>query len=147
MASRKLEDLNPKTRKRAEAFVRTCASMGVDVLIYCTYRSNAEQDALYAQGRTVGGQGACAKKPLGNIVTNARGGQSWHNYRAAFDFVPLVNGKAAWNDKELYALCGKVAESLDLEWAGRWTGPLRETAHCQFRDGLTLAQAALEQKA
>ncbi len=137
MASRSLLDLNPETRKRAEQFIVECERAGIDVLIYCTYRSNKEQDVLYAQGRTT----------AGNIVTNARGGQSWHNHRAAFDFVPLVNGKAAWNDKCLYEKCGKIAESLGLEWAGRWTGSLRETAHCQFRGGLTLAQAIQNQKA
>lgn len=141
MASRSLLDLNPETRKRAEMFVAKCATVGIEVLIYCTYRSEKEQEVLYAQGRTTPGPNPRASKPMGNVVTNARGGQSWHNFRAAFDFVPLVGGKAAWNDKGLYETCGKIAESLDLEWAGRWTGSLRETAHCQFRDGLSLAQA------
>jgi peptidoglycan L-alanyl-D-glutamate endopeptidase CwlK len=140
MASRSLAHLNPETRRRAEDFVAKCAGEGVDVLIYCTYRSPQEQDMLYAQGRTTAGPNPRASKPMGDIVTNARAGQSWHNYGAAFDFVPLVNGKAAWNDKNLYASCGKIAEALGLEWAGRWTGSLRETAHCQFRNGLTLAQ-------
>lgn len=42
-------------------------------------RSFAEQDALYAQGRT---------KP-GKIVTNAKGGESYHNYGLALDIVLL----------------------------------------------------------
>ena len=142
MASRSLLDLNPETHKRAELFVAKCATFGIEVLIYCTYRSEQEQNILFLQGRTTLGPNPTASKPMGNVVTNARGGQSWHNYRAAFDFVPLVGGKAAWNDRALYETCGKIAESLDLEWAGRWSGSLRETAHCQFRDGLTLAQAA-----
>ena len=141
MASRSLLDLNPETRKRAEMFVAKCATFGIEVLIYCTYRSEKEQEVLYAQGRTTTGPNPRRSKPMGDIVTNARGGQSWHNFRAAFDFVPIVGGKAAWNDRALYETCGKIAESLDLEWAGRWTGSLRETAHCQFRDGLSLAQA------
>lgn len=43
-------------------------------------RTFAEQDALYAQGRT--------KK--GAKVTNAKGGQSYHNYGLAVDIVLLV---------------------------------------------------------
>ena len=81
-----------------------------------------------AQGRT---------KP-GKIVTNAKGGQSFHNWRCAFDFVPVVNGKARWDDKAAYAKCGERGESLGLEWAGRWTGKLKETAHMQYTGGLKL---------
>ena len=130
MASRSLDDLEPETRRRAKRFIEECAAAGIDVLIYCTHRSNAEQDALYAQGRSAPGA----------VVTNARGGQSWHNWRRAFDFVPLVGGKAAWNDADLYRRAGIIAEQCGLEWAGRWTGKLRETAHCQHRGGYTLAQ-------
>ena len=46
-------------------------------------RTFAEQDALYAQGRT---------KP-GAKVTNAKGGQSIHNYGLAVDIYPVINGK------------------------------------------------------
>lgn len=127
--SRKIEDLHPKVQVLAKKFIEECDKAGIDVLIYSTYRDAASQDALYAQGRT---------KP-GKIVTNARAGQSFHNWRCAFDFVPVVNGKARWDDKNAYATCGNIAESIGLEWAGRWTGKLRETAHCQFTNGLSLA--------
>jgi peptidoglycan L-alanyl-D-glutamate endopeptidase CwlK len=130
MASRSLDDLEPGTRARAERFLAACADAGLDILIYCTHRSHAEQDALYSKGRS---------QP-GPIVTNARGGQSWHNWRRAFDFVPMIGGKPQWNDRELYRRAGIIAEQCDLEWAGRWNGTLRETAHCQYRGGVTLAQ-------
>ena len=130
MASRSLDDLLPVVKRKAEEFRKLCADQGMDILIYCTYRSPEEQNGLYAQGRT---------KP-GKIVTNARGGESWHNHRCAFDFVPMVAGKPAWGDTNLYRKAGVIAESVGLEWAGRWTGSLRETAHCQYTGGLTLAQ-------
>ena len=130
MASRSLDDLLPVVKRKAEEFHKLCADQGVDILIYCTYRSPEEQNGLYAQGRS---------KP-GKIVTNARGGESFHNYGCAFDFVPLVAGKPAWSGTSLYRKAGVIAESVGLEWAGRWTGSLRETAHCQYTGGLTLAQ-------
>lgn len=130
MASRSLDDLIPIVKKKAEQFLEECHKQGLDILIYCTLRSKEEQDGLYAQGRT---------KP-GKIVTNARGGESFHNYGCAFDFVPLVAGKSAWDDTNLYRKAGVIAESVGLEWAGRWTGKLRETAHCQYTGGLSLAQ-------
>lgn len=123
MASRDLNDLLPHVKTLAEAFLHGCEKAGHPVLIYCTYRSNEEQDEMYKIGRT---------KP-GKIVTNARGGQSAHNTREAFDFVPMIGGKPQWNDGALYAKCGAIAESVGLTWSGRWSGKLKETAHCEYR--------------
>ena len=127
--SRKLEDLTPEARKRCEAFIAACKAQGIDVLITSTYRDNESQNALYAQGRTT----------PGNKVTNAKAGQSFHNYRVAFDFVPLLNGKAQWNNTATFEKCGVIAESCGLEWAGRWKS-FKELAHCQYTAGKTLAQ-------
>lgn len=126
--SRKLEDLHPHVAKLCQAFIDACAAEGIDVLITSTYRDDESQNALYAQGRTAPG----AK------VTNAKAGQSWHNWRCAFDFVPVVNGKAQWNDVATFTRCGEIAEGVGLEWAGRWKS-FKELAHCQFTSGLTLA--------
>ncbi|MDD2989798.1 MAG: M15 family metallopeptidase [Zoogloea sp.] len=129
ISSRRIEDLRPDVQVLARAFVKKAAEAGIDVLIYCTLRDNESQAALYAQGRT---------KP-GRIVTNARPGESFHNYGVAFDCVPFVNGKAAWDDDKAYAQLGRIGEALGLEWAGRWTGKLRERAHFQFTGGKSLA--------
>ena len=72
-----------------------------------------------------------------SVVTNAR--MSLSTARCAFDFVPMVAGKPQWADAALYRKVGVIAESVGLEWAGRWTGSLRETAHCQFSNGLKLS--------
>lgn len=126
--SRNLDDLHPAVRRRAVAFIAAGKREGIDILITSTYRDAQSQDALFAQGRT----------SPGKRVTNARAGQSWHNWRCAFDFVPLVCGKAMWDDLKLFRSCGALAESVGLEWAGRWTR-FPEMAHCQFTNGLTLA--------
>lgn len=126
--SRSLDDLLPPVRARADAFIRACAAAGIDVLITSTYRDAQAQAVLYAQGRTAPGP----------KVTNAKPGQSWHNWRVAFDFVPIVAGKAQWNDAALFARCGELAEGVGLEWAGRWRS-FKELAHCQVTGGLTLA--------
>jgi len=127
--SRSLDDLNPKVKILCEQFIDACKLKGIDVLITSTYRDSESQNALYAQGRTTDGK----------IVTNAKAGQSFHNWRVAFDFCPIVNGKAQWSDLNLFATCGHIAEDVGLEWAGRWAGKFKETAHCQFTGGLTLA--------
>lgn len=126
--SRDLADLLPVVAAKASAFVSACRAQGIDVLITSTLRDAEAQTALYAQGRTV----------PGHIVTNAKAGQSWHNWACAFDFVPIVNGKAQWDDAKTFDRCGVIAESVGLEWAGRWK-KFVEKAHCQYTGGLTLA--------
>jgi peptidoglycan L-alanyl-D-glutamate endopeptidase CwlK len=126
--SRKLEDLNPKVKPLVEAFIAKCHEEGIDVLITSTYRDAESQNALYAQGRTT----------PGNKVTNAKAGQSFHNWKCAADFTPLVNGKPDWNNTSLFDKCGEIAEKCGLEWAGRWK-KFPEKAHVQFTGGLSLA--------
>ena len=125
--SRSLDDLHPEVKSRAETFIIGCRDAGIDVLITSTFRDFESQGALFAIGRTKSGR----------IVTNAGPGQSFHNWRVAFDFVPIVNGKAAWEDTALFNKCGLIAELAGLEWAGRWK-TMCERAHCQFTGGLTL---------
>lgn len=126
--SRSLDDLLLPVKLKAVAFVVACAKQNIDILITSTYRDIESQNALYAQGRSTDG----------NIVTNAKGGQSFHNYKCAFDFVPIVNGKAQWNDLDLFKKCGAIAKQVGLEWAGDWV-KFKEMAHCQYTGGLNLS--------
>lgn len=125
--SRSLDDLNPKVALLARNLINECRKQDIDILITSTYRDAESQNALYAQGRTTNG-----KK-----VTNAKAGQSFHNWRCAFDFVPIVNGKAQWSDIALFDKVGLIGEKLGLTWAGRWKS-FPERAHFQFTNGLTL---------
>lgn len=69
-------------------------------------------------------------------MTNAQGGYSLHQYRVAFDFVPLVNGKAIWNDSRLWKICGEVAGKAGLEWGGMWK--FKDKPHCQNTQGYSI---------
>jgi peptidoglycan L-alanyl-D-glutamate endopeptidase CwlK len=110
--SRSLSDLTPETQEKAKALVAGCLLEGITLLIYCTYRDNEYQDTLYAQGRST----------KGSVVTNVKGGMSFHNYRLAFDAVPTVDGVAQWNDNALWKRVGAVAERAGLNWGGSWQG-------------------------
>jgi peptidoglycan L-alanyl-D-glutamate endopeptidase CwlK len=128
MTSRRLEDLHPLMRPLVNAFLSACKHDDIDILVTCTYRSDEEQARLYAQGRT---------KP-GLKVTNAKPGQSMHNFRfngkpasLAVDIVPLVNGKPVWSaTAPVWQKVGKLGEEAGLEWAGRWKR-FREFPHFQ----------------
>lgn len=125
--SRDIKDLHPKLQELCNKFIAACEKEGIKVIITSTFRDFESQNELYAQGRT---------KP-GKKVTNAKGGQSIHNYRLAFDFAPVVGGKIPWNDTALFTRCGKIAESIGLEWGGSWKS-FKDLPHCQYTGGLTL---------
>ena len=127
--SRNLDDLLPDVKTRVENFIKACQIAGIDILVTSTFRDNASQDALYAQGRTTAGK----------IVTNARGGDSFHNHRCAVDIVPLVNGKPDWDGSHpVWAQIGAIGQECGLEWAGSWK-TFKELAHFQYTGCLTIA--------
>lgn len=105
-----LSELNPKAREKAEALIKVMAGHGYFIDITSGFRGEKEQNDLYAQGRT---------KP-GKIVTNAKWGQSAHNFRSAFDVAFMVNGKPSWDDSHPWDLLGKEGVKLGLEWGGNW---------------------------
>lgn len=127
MSSRKLEDLNAYTKAACERHIALCAEYGVDLLVYCTKRSNEEQSTLYSIGRTA----------PGGIKTNARAGESAHNpdkdgKSAAYDCVPLICGKPMWDTKHpTWRIVIEKGEEAGLIASARWTGKLRESAHFQ----------------
>ncbi len=127
MSSRSLDDLNQATAQRAVIHKQLCAVKGIELLIYCTLRPNAEQTLLYAIGRT----------KSGNVVTNAKAGESAHNpdafgKAAAYDCCPMILGKPMWDaNHPSWRIVGACGEEAGLVWAGRWTGKLKESAHFQ----------------
>ena len=134
ITSRDINDLLPDVQEKAKEHVRLCKAEGIDLLIYCTYRDYAAQTDLFARGRTVLYEaGHMVKK-----VTNARAGQSFHNFRRAYDCVPLIHGKPIWDTAGAHAALwervGKIGESLGLEWAGRWIS-FKELPHFQLTGG------------
>jgi len=90
-----------------------------DFSVICGHRSDEEQDALYAQGRTA----------PGNIVTQLRGGQSIHNTdpSRAVDLAPWVKGRGiVWDDVGLFhelagviRYCGFL-RGIVVNWGGKW---------------------------
>jgi peptidoglycan L-alanyl-D-glutamate endopeptidase CwlK len=133
VSSRKLDDLRPEVRPQVDAFLAACESAGLDVLVTCTLRSNDEQTQLYAQGRTA----------PGHIVTNAKAGQSAHNYGLALDIVPMVNGKPDWNGKDpVWQQIGELGVAAGLTWLGSPGSSFPEEPHFEHSDWRTVAGIA-----
>lgn len=149
--SRKIDDLATPVKIRAFQFLAEArlqlAPLGIDVIVSCTVRDAAAQNELYAQGRTreqLDAVGLTHVQPKpGRIVTNAYGGKSFHQYFCAFDILLVQHGKVLDDNtpagKELWLRVGLLGEAAGLQWAGRWTGRLREECHFQYTGGITLA--------
>lgn len=131
ITSRLIADLLPPVAERATKLVELCHAEGIEIIITSTYRDLEAQTRLYAQGRSLPGQ----------IVTYAKAGDSWHNWRRAFDVVPLRNGKPLWSvrgaDKDVWMRIGEIGTSLGLEWGGDWDRH-PDYPHFQDKMGRTL---------
>lgn len=131
--SRKITDLDQRVQPLCRSHAASCKTAGIELLITSTWRDNEAQDALYAIGRTT----QLHRKP----VTNAKGGQSWHNYRVAYDTVPLIGGKAVWNDQKLWREIIRLGKALGLEAGADWTS-FPDKPHFQLKPvGMTLTKA------
>lgn len=115
--------------------------------IFFGMRTIGQQDMLYALGRTViNPDGKSALKPMGDIVTNARGGYSWHNYGLAADIVARPGGKWSWEySKYPYDVLGEIGIELGLTWGGSKDFASKlgkpDPAHFQMTGGLTIKRA------
>ena len=121
------EGLNPEFAQKLNLFEKKLAENGIKIILTAGYRSITEQNSLYAKGRT---------QP-GKKVTNARGGDSWHNYGRAADYAFVINGKVTWNGP--WQTFGKIAVQCGLEWGGNFKSIL-DRPHVQWRQGKTLEQ-------
>jgi peptidoglycan L-alanyl-D-glutamate endopeptidase CwlK len=126
----RLAKVHPKLAKGVTAMIEALAAEGLTVEVVQGLRTFAEQDALFAQGRT---------KP-GPVVTQAKGGQSNHNYGLAVDLCPFVGGKPQWEDTKGFLRIGTEAAKQGLQWGGDWKKFI-DKPHVQL-GGLTVAQCS-----
>ena len=130
---RNVSQLHPMLQKKVVQLQAECKKQGIIIGIGECLRTVAEQDALYAKGRT---------KP-GNKVTNAQGKtySSMHQWGVAFDFYLKmdVDGDGVASDDsfnnatKLFNKVGAIGKKLGLEWGGDWKSPV-DLPHFQLPD-------------
>lgn len=120
--------LHPAVREEVEQmYDEICQALTGKAICRFAYttRTFAEQDALYALGRTAPGK----------IVTNAKAGRSYHNYGLAFDIVLLKDKdgsgtfeSASWETDVDFDGDGvadwievvKICKDYGWSWGGDW---------------------------
>lgn len=126
-----IRTLNLKAQETARVFLGSFVGVTeYTVKIISGTRTYAEQNALYAQGRT----------RKGNKVTNARGGSSNHNFGIAWDVGIFVDGRYL-GDGPQYKRAATVAlaATQGLEWGGNWT-TIVDRPHYQLVTGKSIRE-------
>lgn len=95
--------------------------VGVHPVIVQTLRTFEESDLLYQKGRT---------RP-GPKVTNAKAGQSYHNYGLAIDLCLQVNGKLVWEVNDNWRIMINAFKKRGWAWGGDWKGSLKDYPHVE----------------
>jgi hypothetical protein len=128
ITNQRISELHPKLRSTAARFINRAESeLGINLRIAQGFRTMAEQDALFAQGRTI----------AGNIVTNVSGCYSYHNYGLAFDVVGMSNGAINYNLN--WTSIGNLGVSMGLEWGGNFSSFI-DRPHFQMTFGHSIEE-------
>ena len=115
---RDVTKLHPTLQAKIKQLIKECKAVGITIEIGECLRTVAEQDALYAKGRTA----------PGSIVTNAKGKSysSMHQWGVAFDFYLKMDidgdrktsDDAYNNATQAFNKVGAIGKKLGLEWGG-----------------------------
>lgn len=116
-----LEGLHREMQIFVLEVARRALEQGIKIKLTSGIRSCAQQNAIYAQGRTTAGP----------IVTGAKGCRSWHVQGRAVDFEPSPRTPQA------YAAVGAIAEGLGGVWGGRFSN-LQDLGHIEYHPGLKI---------
>lgn len=134
----RIEKLHPLVREEARQIIRECdeaLSGRAKVRITQGLRSFEEQEKLYAIGRITSG-----KK-----VTNAKAGQSIHNYGLAVDICLMIDGKIVswdtakdWDNDGVadWYECVKIFAKHGWDWGGNWK-TFKDLPHFEKKNILT----------
>ena len=127
-SERNIRSLLTPVQKLAREALRAIRAAGLDARIISGTRTYAEQNAIYRQGR-FGNPGP--------VVSNARGGQSWHNFGRAWDIgIFRADGGYITSGPEYDQAAGAVVGHVPgVEWGGNWK-KFKDRPHYQVTGGL-----------
>jgi peptidoglycan L-alanyl-D-glutamate endopeptidase CwlK len=117
--------LNPAIQQMTINFIVEMQAHGMNLRISQAFRTNEEQDRLYNRSRN------------GNTepwATDARGGESYHNYGMAIDVVEIINKETNWQFNKAW-----VAD-IAMQYGFEWPLPVDDPCHFQVSKGYTTRQ-------
>jgi peptidoglycan L-alanyl-D-glutamate endopeptidase CwlK len=122
-------NLHPEFLARLKVFEKELLKRNIRAEPTEGYRSKERQASLYAIGRT---------KP-GRKVTNAKPGQTPHNYGLAMDYVPFVGHRTFFVKAAWWTKLGQAAKAAGLQWGGYWRA-FKDRPHVEMPNWKRYAQ-------
>ncbi|MCP8969733.1 M15 family metallopeptidase [Ectobacillus ponti] len=136
-ANRKLNaaGMNPVAAELTRQVITDMHAQGIYICVAQGFRSIAEQNALYAQGRTA----------PGSIVTNAKGGKSNHNFGVAVDLCLYTTdgSDVIWDVSGPFQKVIAAMKARGFKWGGDWTG-FKDYPHFEICDAVSGEQPPKE---
>jgi hypothetical protein len=128
---------HPSIQPLIRKLIAAAAAEGISIVALNGLRTNAQQDALFAKGRTA----------PGNVVTGVKGGESWHNFGLAVDFAMVSPGPSPslgsayfpsqWTQ---WGVVGGLGKQLGMIWGGDFSN-IHDPGHFEYHPGFGLRQA------
>lgn len=128
--------LHPIVEEKRDELIQAAEEIGITIVITDGFRSSEEQNILHSQGRS----------ESGNIVTYAEGGESYHNYGLAIDFVlKMDDGDVVWdierddngNGEPDWFEVAELGKGLGFDWGGDWQR-FKDYPHLEMTFGLSI---------
>lgn len=130
----KMAGCHPDLIAKLGKVLTAMAALGFPMMVTDGVRTFAQQQALYAQGRSA----------IGGVVTNAdgvpkeQGGHGVSNHQLkldgfghAADCAFLVDGVPSWDTRLPWKAYGAAAVAVGLTWGGDWQS-LRDLPHVEL---------------
>lgn len=120
MADRDPKHLQPGMAEKVRLWLNDCKAEHIELFIVETWRDPKRSDELFEQGRRFV-NGAWIIIDKSKVVSNARGGQSLHNYGEAIDVTPKKGNGPDWGfdpHGKIWRRVVEIAKGRGLSWGG-----------------------------
>lgn len=131
MSNLLIEGLHLELQPLAREHRRRAEMLGIEVVFTAGRRTPDEQWAAYRKGRVLTPAGDWVVQDAARVVTFARPERAPHCRGAAYDLVPIVRERAAWDRLDLFAELGRIGKELGLVWGGDWP-KLKDMPHFEL---------------
>ncbi|SDJ23567.1 M15 family metallopeptidase [Salimicrobium halophilum] len=137
-STRNMQGVENRIAEWGQRIISQVYDEGIFAQVTGGYRSHEQQAYLYGQGRPGYQFNGTKYGRRGKVVTNAKPGQSIHNYGFAIDFCLVTdNGQqAVWKVNEDWRRVASVAKGLGFTWGGNWNS-FQDYPHLEWTHGMS----------
>lgn len=117
----RLSGVRPELRTKIDKILTAMSILGFPMMVVSGNRTLAEQQVLFAKGRTAPGE----------VVTNCDGVAKKSNHQDGRAVDCAFSSKDPWAESHPWDLYGRMVESQGLKWGGHFT-TLKDRPHAEL---------------